>query len=438
MLTPDEGQELAIDFCLKKRYAILPLPPGTGKTLVGVEVARRTGLNTLVVLPSYARNVWVKEFRGQCGSSIDLYNFKANKDIVDLENKKGVALLSYSLLTDNKKENKLERSDKLFEWADVIIADEIHFCKSVTNKRTQAFHQLIYENRPEYVVLLSGTVAKNRIHELYSPICLCAYRSDDSQFLKEYPTFDSFAEKFSIPHAVKFKTKRGFMKTVIQYKGYRNLNDLRDILKKCYFKLPDRLLAKLPERTVINVESDKVYKDPELMTAFDKFVASNKGNAITKAKAEAAKFTAKFTAKFAENIIEKMGCVVVFTDHIDSCKIIAEKLKVVPIYGEVSVDKRLKLVDDFQEGKTDAIVATIGTLSTAISLVRSTCMILNDPPWVPGDLEQTEKRILRRGQKNHCTYYRILATPESERIYEVLESKREDLKQIDKLMEKRK
>jgi SNF2 family DNA or RNA helicase len=53
--------------------------------------------------------------------------------------------------------------------------------------------------------------------------------------------------------------------------------------------------------------------------------------------------------------------------------------------------------------------------------------------WVPGDLEQAEKRINRKGQTETCIYYRVLATPQAEKIYKVIDDKKETLNTIDKL-----
>jgi superfamily II DNA or RNA helicase len=438
MHTPSEGQELAIEYATSKRYSIIAMPPGQGKTLCAVEVARRLKLNTLVVCPSYAKKVWVKEFKNQFGDQLQITLFNKGADIYPLWDD-GVAIVSYSLLTEPRVKDPTKRMDSVFEWADLIVFDEGHLLKETDNKRTLAAHKLVYENQVPYVMLLSGTPAKNRVHELYSQIALCHYKNDYSEFLQKYPTWVYFANQFSEKSYKVIKTRRRNIPTV-NYSGVKNKEELKEILDTCYFKLPDKYLHKLPERTIINVEPDITQDIPELMKEFEEFILEEKG--VSPAiKAKAALASAKFTASLAIDLQMKHGSVVIFTDHVASASEIARSLKAKKmsvneaISGELTVKRREKILEDFQEGATDFIVATVGTLSTAISLTRSQCMIINDPPWVSGDLEQTEKRILRRGQKNHCYYYRVMATKQAEKIYKVLDKKKKDLKQIDELME---
>ena len=432
MHTPSEGQELAINFAVKNKYSIIALPPGQGKTLCAVEVARRLKLNALVICPSYARKVWVKEFKNQFNDDIMVSNLRANKEIYPLWDE-GVAIISYSLLLDNKSTPKTKRSDWLFEWADLVIFDEVHLIKETDNKRTTAAHKLIYENRVPYVMMLSGTPAKNRIYELYSPIAISHYKKDDSEFLKKYPTWVSFAEQFS---NVNYKTIRARGRNIVQveYSGSKNHPELKEILKECYFKLPDKYLHKLPDRFDTYVETDKLEEMPELIEAFQKFDEKNTG--ITPdIKAKAALMSAAFTVVLAKDLYLKHGPVVIFTDHIKSCEKIAESLKIEPIHGGVSQQKRARILEEFQNGINKFIVATTQTLSVGISLTISNCMIVNDFPWVSGDLEQLERRILRRGQDKECYYYYVMATNQSKRILQKVRRKARDLKKIDELME---
>jgi SNF2 family DNA or RNA helicase len=437
MITPSEGQELAIKFAIDHKYSIIDMPPGQGKTLCAVEVARRLKLNTLVICPSYGKNVWLKEFSRQV-PDLEIVCFKKGKEIYPLWDN-GVAILSYHLILDRQNtQDKTGRADKLFEWADLVVLDESHNIKESDNVRTQAIHKMIYENRVKYVMMLSGTPAKNRIYELYSPIAICQYRKDNSPFLEKYPTWVHFANEFSHREYVVIRTKRGNIPQTV-YKGTKNMDKLKPILDECYFKLPEKYLHKLPPKVYYNIEMESMSDSEELMSAFQDFMDDSRG-VMPNIKAKAALATSKMSGQLARDLILKFEAVAVFTDHVAAAISIAENLSITlgmtiePIHGEVALAKREKILEDFQNGFRPVIVATTGTLSTAVSLARANAMVINDPPWVPGDLLQLENRICRRGQDKTSFYYRVMASKQSERIYEVLEEKSRDLKVVADMM----
>jgi SNF2 family DNA or RNA helicase len=100
------------------------------------------------------------------------------------------------------------------------------------------------------------------------------------------------------------------------------------------------------------------------------------------------------------------GPVVVFSDHVDSAKLLAatleKKYRVGLVHGEVDLRFRQAWVDGFQTGKLDALVATIPALKEGVTLTRGNRLVYNDLPWEPASLEQSAKRIHRIGQTRPC------------------------------------
>lgn len=425
-LTPSEGQSLAIDFALRNKYAIFPMKPGQGKTLCAVESCLRLGGKTLVICPGYARNEWFNGFiRQDPLLDIEVFKKKSDIEIINCE----VKVISYEMLYDTRnKKDPCHQSSQLFKWADNVCFDEAHYLKNTDSKRGYYAHKLTYEYRPKMLLLLSGTPAKNRLYELYSLIALCKYKHDQDIFLRRFPTWTDFANYFCKAFQKRIKTKWGYINK-IEYKGTRNLDDLRPYLSDCYFRMPKHLRFKMPAKIDKFVTIDKIPKLEGLMESFLDFTSGKKGT-TPDIKAKAAAISAPFSAKLAKELKETHGQICVFSDHVESCEVIAQKLRVKPIHGGVTITKRLEILEDFRSGKTDYIVATIGTLSTAISMTNTNVMVINDPPWVPGDLEQTEGRIRRKGQDDTCFYYKVLVTPQAEKIYKVLESKNRDLSAI--------
>lgn len=430
-LTPSEGQELAMSFAHKARYSILAMKPGQGKTLCAVEHALRNKLFTLVICPGYARNEWVNTFTRQ-NPDIVIENFKKRADIYEVYDV-DVVILSYEMLYNPKHSPPDKMTSYLASWADQIIFDECQMLKGMTAKRTHFAHKIVYERQPKYLMLLTGTPIKNRLDELYSLLALCHYKYDEEpMFLKRFPKWHRFAEYFSYEKTRKIHTKRGVVNDVF-YEGTRNLEHLKKFLNWCYFTMPERLEFKLKDRLVKYAEPDRLPSIPELEDAFNVFVDNNKST-MPEVKVKAAEMTAPFTAKLCRQLFETYGPIVVFTDHQKSCEKIADSLKVRPIHGGVSLKERVKILEAFQNGEVDYIVATYGTLSTAVSLVRSYCMVLNDPPWVPGDLDQTMARIDRKGQERQCIYFQVLATKQSKKIYETLKKKRATINALERMV----
>ena len=69
------------------------------------------------------------------------------------------------------------------------------------------------------------------------------------------------------------------------------------------------------------------------------------------------------------------------------------------IDGEIAPADRAKAVQRFQEGRTQAILLSLGTGKEGFTLTRSRRAIFGDLSWRPTDLLQAEKRVHRIGQK---------------------------------------
>ena len=69
------------------------------------------------------------------------------------------------------------------------------------------------------------------------------------------------------------------------------------------------------------------------------------------------------------------------------------------------------------------ICATVGSLKEGADLYRAKDLVLNDPPWVPGDLLQVVNRTRALGEKDPRTIHRILGSPQDSMIFKALEEK---------------
>jgi hypothetical protein len=84
--------------------------------------------------------------------------------------------------------------------------------------------------------------------------------------------------------------------------------------------------------------------------------------------------------------------------------------KYVRLDGGIAVNKRQRLVDEFNAGKCFAFLLSSKAGGCGLNLIGGNRLILFDPSWNPADDRQAAARIWRDGQKKTCYIYRMLAT----------------------------
>lgn len=377
-------QEEAVQLLLQKKKFILAYRMGLGKTIISLRAAEKLNLPTQIIVPAFMRPTWEEELSTR---------FKL----------KNVRIDTWGNIRDH--------------GAKVLIADESHYAKTESSQRTKAFMEVV--KTPEYVWLLSGTPAKNHAGELYTQL-KCVGMND-------FQNFTHFANTF----ANGFKARYGNMlKPTMKYRGVKNVEALRalyapymKVLKQSdvSLELPQAIKTKIYSGfSAFNVEDVGEFK-------------SNPENFMTKnfatKKAFQAEMNVSQTVELVKDLKEDFGKVIVFSDHVNSTKKLAKHFCCPFITGEVSVDQRFHLIENFKVyGKV--LCCTIGAAGIGLNLQFVNCMVFNDLPWVPGDLEQAEARILRIGQKQNCNYYYVLDPGVGEMIFEVLQSKMKALAQI--------
>lgn len=410
-------QRTTVDFGKNNPYSIYALQQGLGKSVCALATAVETKSTALIICPAYLRLKWKKEVeKFYPGSTVSLLeNDKQFYKLWDTD----FAIISY---------HYVGKSEVLFEWADMVIFDEAHYLKSMTAKRTEQSHRLIYENSIKRCLLLTGTPIKNRVYEFYSLLAICNYNPaiGKSDFLDKYESYVDFANHFS--HLREFDIYRGNKRVKVQrWEGYKNLDELKKYLTNCYIRFSSDEVLDLPPYTEIEVPVS--YDDkPELLSAFLEFTEGGEYTGITSdVKAKAAMVKAPATVEYVQSLLDQDEQVVVYTDHVESCLYIADKLGVPGITGQTDMDVRQRLADEFMEGKSKVVVATIGSFSTGIDLYSAANMVFNDFAFVPGDMEQAMYRIRRIGQTRRCIFHFMMGSIQDFKIWEILKEKLETI-----------
>ncbi len=310
----------------------------------------------------------------------------------------------------------------------VIIADEAHYFKSNSAKRTKAMKKLA-KGVPHFIAL-TGTPIMNRPIEIYNAVTIIepTLFPNFFQFAKRYcgAVHNGFGWDFG--GATNTKELNEKLQTVM----VRRLK--KDVLKD----LPDKLRSFIP----FELDNQKEYDKAE--NNFIAYVKMAKGeeaahiasNAETLAQIEALKQLAvqgkmKDSIEWIKNFLDTDGKLVVFAVH----KVVINALMevfgdvAVKIDGSVSMKNRDNVVQRFQnDDKVRLFVGNIKAAGVGLTLTAASNVAFLELPWTPGELVQAEDRCHRIGQEDSVTIYYLLTQGTiEEEIAMLLDSKRKVL-----------
>eukprot|EP00117_Sycon_ciliatum_P011307 scpid41895/ scgid12842/ DNA repair and recombination protein RAD54-like; RAD54 homolog len=88
------------------------------------------------------------------------------------------------------------------------------------------------------------------------------------------------------------------------------------------------------------------------------------------------------------------------------------KYKFVRLDGTMTIKKRSKIVDRFNDPQSDDFIFMLSSKAggCGLNLIGANRLIMFDPDWNPANDDQAMARVWRDGQKKQCFIYRLLAT----------------------------
>lgn len=415
------------DYLLTHRYAILADEMGLGKSFQTIATFKFMSGPILVIVPGMLRVDWVRMVE-QLTDYWDDWNYDIQLHLqgkLNFKPGKVVHVLSYDALIKLPKHLNPE----------CIVFDEAHYLKNLMSKRTQIAHEYVFETKPKFMFLLSGTPIKNNVTEFYSLLKLLSMCPSDTNGKRlQERSFYAFAARFSYPRKRTIYV-RGEPVEIDEFEGIRNKPLLKDYLRFKYLRRKTSKVIGLPpliQKDVLLSEKT-TRKDESVKKAF---MESLSGTHISTGKAENALAKVPKTVEYVKGIMESNGACVIFTDHVEACEDISKELKKSGIKnycitGKIRTDLRSEVIFQFQNDPIKSVlVCTIGSASTGYTLTRAKHLVFNDLPWVPADLYQARKRIHRVGQDQTCFIHYILSSPADLYIKEILEEKIENLKGV--------
>lgn len=384
-----EYQKKAVSFVQRVGRCILRLDTGLGKTAVCIAVAKQTPeiTNVLVICPAFLKWNWLRE--------IDLWGGYS-----------GVGGNSIRwVVTSYTKAGKIHNSKTLGKekW-DIIICDEAHYLKNWDAKRTQnIIHNII--KKTKYVILSTATPFVRSAADYHPLFSVCEPG--------KWGRFGDFAERYC-------KKKPNMWKRWNKWEYYgvkeENADELRE--RSTRFMLTYRkrdVLKDLPEKieTDIEIELDAEFDLQEYEEYIDVDTGVIVGSEhLTTQTRELGIEKAQYAQKWYFDT-DKREPVVIFCKHLDVLRELNNYFDdALVIHGGISNYDRQKVVEDFQTGEFDILLATIGSCGVGLNLTAASRCLFVELPWSYTELKQCADRLHRIGQKN-CVHVNYLIAKDS-------------------------
>lgn len=402
--------------------------PGLGKTAqAAVSLVAAESHRAVIVVPAVVKTNWAREIeRWTPGREVEVVEGRKAEGRINRDT--NVIILNYELLSAHL--------DRILAWnPDALIVDEAHFVKERRSARTQAVAAVAEAVGDGLKMYLSGTPIPNRPIELAEPLSHLG-------LLDSLGGFWDFAERYANAHQTQF----GWDMT-----GAQNLNELHEKLTNVgMVRRRKSEVIDLPERTVIDlpvalagdgardVKAAQVALTRRLVTAV-KEEAAEEGLSLKKIDFNFVRRTVgrelsgsvgfaeiaslrkligigkiDLIVAQAESLLQS-GAVVVFAHHRAVVDGVAEALeasghRVGLIVGGQSATERQSVVDGFQAGDLDVIVASLDAAGVGITLHRASQVVIGELPWTAAGQDQAIDRVHRIGQDAPVTAWRVIAS----------------------------
>lgn len=425
---------------IDRKSALIANEMGTGKTYEAIALDRlRRGVEgdhtdpvTLVVAPlTILESTWARKFQELAPNlRVEVIDPKARvKFVTALRNRTAdVYILHWDVLRIIK-----EDLQKVF-WFH-IIADEAHRAKNRKAQQTRALKAL----KTKYRTALTGTPVMNKPQDLWS-ILNWLHRELWSSYWRYYEKFVSF--EIVYPHGYHVihgpKNEQILRETIEPYFVRRTKEEvLPDLPDKYYTTIEVELLPKqrkaydqMKKEMIAWLETQDGMKPLAAPVVIAQLIrlqqfalayadvtfdtASTVGGVGSGGTVKLTEPSSKIDALMQILEDNPDEPVVIFSQFRQAIRLVEDRLNkggtgYVRITGDDGADDRRRAVDDFQEGRVNVFLGTIGAGSEGITLTRSSTVIFLDRDWTPARNSQAEDRLHRIGQEEAVQVIDIVA-----------------------------
>ena len=344
---------------------------------------------------------------------------------------------------------KIKRNDYLVDGATPIISQEAEYISGYCNladKNIPKDNYMCFGDHSEHIKFIDFAehcrVKGCTIHDNYS----CGIALTGNSIYIEDNNFYAFKK-----HYCKFG---GFKNK--QVMGYKNLDQLQNMLDECMIRRLKSEILDLPEKNIYEeyVEMDQLQetlytyvRESTLLEMESMLTSANPlvqmirmrqatGNTWTLENSlNIPQFTSVRCAKLErlKDIVKERTDngqkIIVFTNWVQVALKLKEELKEYNpqmIHGEVKTREKQIAEEEFQTNPDcKVLIGTIGSMGTGLNLTAANCVIFMDEPWTYSNFSQAIDRAHRIGTKGQIDIISLITKNTiDERIHNLILSKK--------------
>jgi SWI/SNF-related matrix-associated actin-dependent regulator 1 of chromatin subfamily A len=378
---------------------------GLGKTAQTILTIELLGaFPALIISPASVKYNWKKEW--------EKWNPERSVGVVERKKKKpdisvwecDVVVINYDILGERNMEKPTAKFKELLKrlWVSCAI-DEIHFLKNEKALRTKMAKKIT--KRIPNVWGLTGTLTQKKPADLIQPF----------KIIRRFDDIFGDTLEFKFRYCNAKNTMFGF-----DYSGFSNLEELHELLRMGgYIRRNKRdVLTELPpliEQTIeVPITNLKEYQRAEndLINYLEKIDIERANNAVNAPhlvmvntlKNLSIQGKLSFIKTYIKEWLEanEDEQLLVFGVHREPLQALAEDFKAPVIQGGVSSEQKQRIVNEFSQKKCRLLFANIKSAGTGTDGLQENCsnLVYIELPDNSTDLEQTNSRLERMGQKN--------------------------------------
>ncbi|MBE6913087.1 MAG: RNA helicase [Ruminococcaceae bacterium] len=386
-------QEFGVKYALCQEKSLLGDEMGLGKTIQAISafisLAAEGKTHFMVVCPASVVVNWTREI----GKFSSLTPHKVHGDVETALNawltSGGVAVTTFETISKfDLPENRR---------IDMLVCDEAHYVKNPEAIRTKALMKIC--ERCERVLFMTGTPIENRVEEMcFLVSCL---QSDIATELEKIKYLSKAAQfRKTLAPVYLRRTRAEVLKELpelIETEEWCEMNSTELSMYREAVKAGNFMAMRQVSWNV--ADGGNSQKAARLLELCDE--AREEGRKI---------IVFSFFRNTVNRVIEILG---------DRC--------IGPITGDISLQKRQELVDEFTAAPTGSVlVSQVQAGGTGLNIQAASVVIFCEPQIKPSIEDQAMSRAYRMGQTRNVEVFRLLSDESvDERILEILKNKQE-------------
>lgn len=309
---------------------------------------------------------------------------------------------------------------------DLLVLDEVHYCKNPKAQRTKATQALA--KRAKRVLALTGTPILNKPVELWPLLQMLdpeawdpgGWSRGEQKGVGEGAGFFRFAKRYCDAHE-EYRGARSYW----NFDGASNLDELQERLRSTIMvrRLKGDVLTELPQKRrqlvlLVGGSKDSYASDMTAENYEETLADLRRGKKvsfeeISKVRHSQAVAKAPLVVEHIKDALEGGSSkIVVFAHHRDVIEALEDGLEeygVVTVTGDTPNEARQNAVEVFQtDPNCRVFIGSIGAAGVGITLTASAHVIFAELDWTPGNVTQAEDRCHRYGQKEAVLVQHLL------------------------------